>query len=419
MNALCVVVDGLPAGLLGCYGSDGGATPAIDRLACEGFVFDHASIDGPRLADFYRAAWQGRHALAPAMESGAPTLAASLSAAGVSTTLWTDEPELAQLAGSADFAAAEYLAFDAPAIPAERWDETQTAQLFAAAADWLASARPPFLLWLHARGPAGPWDAPLDLRRQFADEADIEPYAAVDVPSRLLSDDHDPDEVLAVRWACAAQVAVVDRCLEALLAALADAGGGVNALVSVQSCRGFGLGEHRWIGPADAAPRLHEEAIHIPWLLRLPMEELGPGRSQALVQPADLPATLRDAFGLPAGERASGASLLPLVRGERDAVRDRACIVAGRERGLRTAGWYLRWRQPPEDDSSAAAAADSSVDCQLFAKPDDRWEVNDVADRLPYLVEPLLRGFDACRAHLDDPLSPLPPLEEPLLAEPT
>ena len=400
MNAICVVIDGLHAGMLGCYGNDWTATPAFDRLACEGFVFDQALIDGPTLADFYRAAWQGRHALAPSIENPqALTLPRRLRETGIATSLWTDEPRLARLPGCEDFDAVEQLDFELPSGPAEEWDLTVAAQLFAAAADGLPNLRPPFLLWLHCRGPAGIWDAPLEMRQAFADEADIAPYAGSEPPHVVLAEDHDPDVALSVRWSYAAEVAVVDRCLEALVAAIAAAGLTDSTLSSVQACRGFHLGEHRLIGPPDASTRLHEELIHVPWLLRLP-NELGPGRSQALVQPADLAATLQDALGLPASS-ASGASVLPLIRGEQETLRDRACLASASERGLRTAAWYLRWHEAAAAGEPAPPASDTVY--RLFSKPDDRWEVNDVENRLSDLIDPLRRAFDDYRRQLAEP----------------
>ena len=40
MNAIIVAIDRLHAGYLGCYGNAWILTPAFNRLAAEGFVFD-------------------------------------------------------------------------------------------------------------------------------------------------------------------------------------------------------------------------------------------------------------------------------------------------------------------------------------------------------------------------------------------
>jgi len=123
-------------------------------------------------------------------------------------------------------------------------------------------------------------------------------------------------------------------------------------------------------------------------------------RSQALVEPADLWATLLDWWrvdGVPAAPTAR--SVMPIVRQECDALRDRLCVVAGAERAIRTPAWYLRSGDEPE----------------LFAKPDDRWEVNDVTSRCQEVVEGLqeaLRQYE--QAISAGTAIELPPLGEVL-----
>ena len=53
---------------------------------------------------------------------------------------------------------------------------------------------------------------------------------------------------------------------------------------------------------------------------------------------------------------------------------------SNRELAIRTVAWHYRCLLDPPD---AAARG------RLFAKPSDRWEVNDVAARMPQVVESL------------------------------
>jgi hypothetical protein len=70
---------------------------------------------------------------------------------------------------------------------------------------------------------------------------------------------------------------------------------------------------------------------------------------------------------------------LQLARNERTSTRDRLVVAgADRERAIRTPAWYLRKTEPPE----------------LYVKPDDFWEVNDVAVRCQEVVECLLDAAD-------------------------
>ncbi len=188
---------------------------------------------------------------------------------------------------------------------------------------------------------------------------------------------------------------MLDECLGGLIDNLRVAGLIDETLLAIVGARGFPLGEHRRIGlPAVSdsnafdTPVLYEELVHVPWLLRLPHDKLAPARLQALVQPTDLGATLLDACGCLAADW-QGHSLLTLTRDEHDAVRDRACCFGPLgERSLLTRRWRLHWREPADGQQPPAP--------QLFVKPDDRWEVNDVANRCPHVIEPLQQAFRDC-----------------------
>ncbi len=217
MNAICIVVDGLHAGFLGCYGNSWIQTPAIDRLAVQGFVFDQALIDSPQVEQIYRGYWQGLHPVAPAKSSQAfMTLPAMMASAGIRQVLLTDEPVLAghDLSGTLD----EIIQLPSAELrTAAASEETHVAGVFSAAADWLEKAREPFCLWIHTQGMHAAWDAPSALRERYAEEEGLEPPTFVEPPVLYLPADHDPDQLLGIRWAYAAQVTVLDRCLEAFL----------------------------------------------------------------------------------------------------------------------------------------------------------------------------------------------------------
>jgi hypothetical protein len=398
-NLLCIVVDRLHAGMLGAYGNSWIHTSAIDRLACESFVFDQAFLESPRLDDIYAAYWLGTHAGRPVSATGA-SLPGVLSAAGLHTALVSDEPAVFDLPSAADFAQSLRLAPRA-ASTARDVSETALGRLFAQAMQWLDEAPQPFCLWLHARGMGAPWDAPLALRAAFAAEDDPVPPPLVEVPNYRLPDEHDPDEVLGVRHAYAGQVTVLDQCVAALCEHLETSGLCERTQLTFLSARGFPLGEHGRIGACDEP--LFNESTQLPWLMRFP-DGLGKlARSSALVQPFDLPGTLLDWLGLDrAGLGLPMPSLLDVVAGRRDMLRDRVLLVSQTERALRTPGWYLRL--------PAGSAA------ELYAKPSDRWEVNEVASRAGDVVASLQEAL----AELEDRGSGdgLPPLPEPLLAEP-
>jgi len=407
MNAICLVIDRLHAGYLGVYGNTWIATPVFDRLACEGFVFDHALAVSPRLEDLYRSYWQGWHPMVPGdPPEGRPSLAAQLREAGMHTALLSDERRVLDHALAVEFD--ELVEIDPPwePRPAAGLESTHFARCFAETISWLGEAEGPFLLWGHLGGLGTAWDAPPEFRRRYWEEGDPEPPAGADVPDRILPEDHDPDEVLAAVQAYAGQVTLLDTCLGALLEHLDESPAGEETLLVVASARGFPLGEHRRLGPCDGA--LYVEMVHAPLLVRMPDGAGAAGRSQALVQPADLWATLLDAWGIPDRPGGpTGASLLPIVREETAVLRDRVCLAGAADDGLegaiRTPAWYLRRGQGPRPE--------------LFAKPDDRWEANDVARRCPEVVECLEDALEQYRAALcSGTATDLPPLAEVLLS---
>ena len=372
MNAVCLVFDRLHAGYLGAYGNAWIETPALDRLASRSLVFDRALVDSPQLERLYRSYWQGRHALCPAAEESRPSLAALLREAGVSTALVTDERQVAQHPLAVDFDA--LVEIDPPWQPqgVDDIEQTHFARCFVQIIEWLEDAREPFLLWCHLGGLGTTWDAPLRFREAYREEGDPPLPASADVPERMLPPDHDPDERLVISQSYAGQVALLDTCLGAMLEFFDGQAASRETLLSIVSARGFPLGEHRRVGPCDDA--LYGELVNMPWMLRFPDAAGAAVRSQALAEPSDLWATLLDWWhiqGVPASP--TGRSVMPIVRGDADVLRDRLCLAAGAERAIRTPAWHLCAGEEPE----------------LFAKPDDRWEVNNVATRCPDVVEGL------------------------------
>ena len=133
-------------------------------------------------------------------------------------------------------------------------------------------------------------------------------------------------------------------------------------------------------------------------------------RHQALVQTVDLLPTIVSALGLPPIDRAEapvhGHDLLPLIRGEQTKVRDYACLgMDVAEFAIRTHLWHLV--VPIEIDP------DEPRSPELFRKPEDRWDQNNVIDQYPEVAEHLelaLRRFvdNLIDGRIDD----LPPLRD-------
>ena len=393
MNVVCLVIDRLHIGQLGCYGNASIATPGFDRLAADSFLFDQALAESPELADFYASLASGTHLLTrSAGGQSKASLVECLAAAGVRSTLISDEPSIANLPWAAALDDVVHVPCERSTETATSLEETQLARFFAVTSDWLHNATEPFCLFAHCGSLGEVWDAPYEYRERYADADEPAPPVGATPPACTLTEDYDPDELLGYCQSCAGQVTALDACLAALVAQFEQMASRERTLLLLVSPRGFPLGEHRYVGASEMPP--HAELVHIPWIVRFPDGQGASDRSSAIVQPCDLGPTILDWFGLPTALLPStpGQSVLPISRGEVEAIRDRALVVAGQWRAIRAPAWFLI----EERSASGAVSSDAATRTQLYAKPDDRWELNDVADRCQTVVEllaPLIDEF--------------------------
>jgi arylsulfatase A-like enzyme len=417
MNVIVLTIDRFHAGFLGCYGNTWVATPHFNRLASESFVFDQAYIDHPSLDELCQTWWTGSHCLRRQLSGGdlgpPPTLQSDLSRAGFSTACLTDEPVVADHPLAAGFDELLRLGFAAgdpqPSYLAEIIEQTQLARFFAATTQWLASAREPFFAWIHSRGLGGPWDAPHELRQNYAQEDEADPPDTLEPPCRYLTHADNPDDVWGLCQAYAGQVTLADECLGGLLELLEVENLAADTALIVLGARGFPLGRKGRLGPIDDA--LYGEVAQIPWLMRLPDKAGAAARASVLVQTCDLAPTILSLTGMARDlPHHAGHDLLPLIREDAVLPRDRICLVGvGGERALRTPAWYLRL--------PGGRSAEEPLP-ELYAKPDDRWEMNDVADRCPEIVAALQAAHDELAASLTaDTSDSLTPLDESLVSQ--
>jgi len=370
-NILVIAVDGLRAAALGAYGNTAYPTPAFDQFAADSLLFDWCFADAVELPAIYRSLWRVDESLPKA-----------LAERGYTTTLVTDESAILAYDGAADFHECVQL----PASDAARADDisqTALARVFAAASEQVERTQTgPRCVWLHSRGMYGPWDAPRELQEDLLarEEGDPPPADVIDPPDLLLDSSSDPDA--AFRWGCAyaAQVMTLDACVEGVCQTI-DAADGDRWLVVLLGVRGFPLGEHGRVGGVDG--RLYAEQLHVPMLWRFADGSGKLARCGELLSLADLP-----------------AAVVARVRGEFCVPEHDALFAAGPagERSIRTADWSLRY-----DPTTADERFSDNFHCQLFVRPDDRWEANDVAGLCPEVVEDLLarlRGIPVRRGGL-------------------
>jgi arylsulfatase A-like enzyme len=397
VNVLVIVVDGLRASALGAYGNTSYATPALDRFAAESLLLDWCFAPSADLPDIYRAFWHPQRLVQNPSASSLPRIFAE---AGSATTLVTDDSSVSAYSTAGDFGEIVQIGSSletvSPSKGADHASETGLSHAFSVATELVGEVRDnkPRLVWLHARGMYGPWDAPLSLQQSLLDEDDPSPIQSIAPPDFQTSSADDPDA--AFRYACAyaAQVMVLDECLENLLDAITDTEQN-KWLVALMGARGYPLGEHGRIGGVDR--RTHAEQLQVPWLVRFPNKLGRLTRIDALTSHHDLFPTLIESIGHSSKiDRSAfnGTSILPLASFARTPWRDVTISTSASARSIRTATWCLR--EDVAFDAGDATSAETASTSELYVRPDDRWEANDVAKLCPDVVEELRAKLAAC-----------------------
>ena len=199
-------------------------------------------------------------------------------------------------------------------------------------------------------------------------------------PSRFeLQDDDDPDQQLLALQSYAAQVAVLDACLGSTIALIDEVFDPQETLVILTGTRGYPLGQHRIVG--YRTDLLHAEQLHVPLLCRSPATLHSGARCNRIVQPSGIYPVLAswlrhgDPFAPLHGPTVGGFAPL-----------QRAMVSGGNSEALRVPGWYFVDRSPTHDSSP-----------ELFVKPDDRWEINNIASLCPEIVDAMRREMAASR----------------------
>jgi membrane-anchored protein YejM (alkaline phosphatase superfamily) len=386
-NLLVVAIDGLSASFLGPYGNTWLPTPALNAFSAESLLAEFCFLESTDLRATYASYWLGCHPLQTAA-SAAPSLIDTWKLAGYRTALVSDDGPFLETSQAQAFDEHVLLRTVKAEQAAEELEETTFAHLVKLATDHAGQMQAPFAIWLHARGCYGQWDAPLELREQLRDEDDPPALSFLEPPIQAWGADYDPDQLLGYTQAYAAQVMALDFGLGELRAWLEKSGRARDTLVAITSPRGYLLGQQGYVGGSE---QLLEDQIHVPLIVRFPDRSHAAERELGLLTP-------RDVYRL----------LNPTIPWEPPA-RDRILLTSASERALRTCAWYLRGKWSSEDEANF-------VPQELYAKPDDRFEVNNVISRAQDMVEQmsaelLLASTAATQGQLDS----LAPLAETLV----
>ncbi|HAN98137.1 MAG TPA: hypothetical protein DCQ98_12220 [Planctomycetaceae bacterium] len=405
-----VSLDGLASSFLGPYGNTWFPTPGFDALAADAMLFERVFAPSIDPTETLARCWQ----VVPGAVAATDSLARRLIGRGVNCRLVTDEPSIGELGRRSGFDTI-LLKDDASSGQARAadLDSTDALRKIGGVLRTLERRGADGLTWVHLSGPARIWDAPLDLQQELRDDDDPEPGEWLAPPVDLDPTKLDPaaaeDARFRLQLAYAAQVRVWDAAieflrdgLEALAADDAESADGPSGAVRlvVVGTRGFATGLH---GPCGDFDRAGDETLQVPVLIATAPDDAGL-RVDRLGSLEELSALLEsEAFSARLGpEPPSTERLDPWSACRRDlrpTGPDRLFWSTSNGASIRTVHWLL--------------TLDRSGTASLFVKPDDRFEMNDVAGRLPHEVELLsaaLRAWEVDRSPGSLAFtSPLPP----------
>ena len=344
-NVILVTLDTTRADRLGCYGGPV-PTPALDRLAAEGVVFETAVTPLPSTPQAHASILTGllppHHGLlrvGQTLPAATPTLATILAANGYSRAAAVAAAILDPRFGL-NRGFAEYLAPDhADALAAD----VQVGR----AQEIVARARGPFFLWLHLYDPHRPYLPPDAYRDRFRDDPASARYGRdADAFRRETTDPvaegraPTPDELRLAMALYDGEVRFMDAELDALWDFLRARGLWDGALIVVTADHGESF---RADYPFDHTDRLTEEIVRVPLIVKLPGARAR-ARVRAPVDLTDILPTVLDVAGIPAPAGIDGRSLRPLWEGSLTKVRDGCFSEAPRTGNPRSVGSWVSWR---------------------------------------------------------------------------
>jgi len=455
MRIILIVSDTFRRDHLWCHGNAWISTPNLDRLAQSSFIFDHAYTGSfptvPHRAELMTGRFVFSYYDWAPLPVNEVVLAEVLGEAGYITMMIADTPHILQDGYHFDrgFSGWQWIRgqendrymtdpieveLPCAAHKLRRPDETVrqylrnvsqrveesdyfVAQTMSAAARWLERNYKceNFFLYVDTFDPHEPWDPPrwyVDLYDKGYDGEEVI-YPAYGPCNYLTA-----AELKHIRALYAGEVTLVDRWIGHLLRKAEDLGILEDAVIIFTSDHGFYFGEHGLIGKGiidengfEAVP-LYMEMVRIPLLIHLPHAQKF-RRIDAIVQPADLMPTILELAGAEDPGTMHGRSLLPLLRGEKQALREYAVsswpIIHGpgaRRSTITTREWTLiyggRWVDSGETAETALVDSirrrerlkgGSDVRPELYHLPSDPEQCENVFDKHREVAEQLHREY--------------------------
>lgn len=286
---ILISIDTLRADRLPAYGYDALSTPAIEGLARDGVVFrqafSHVPLTLPSHLSIFTGLLPHRHGVRAnvgySVELGdVPDLAGLLKSHGYATGAAVSALPLARRSG---FGAGFDHFDDADGFAGLPVFQRAGLESLQASLPWLrarADDEKPFFFFFHI----------------------FEPHQSL-IPDAAFTDGGSTYD---------AEVVHADHVIGALLNELRRLGVYDKAVVVLLSDHGEGLGDH---GETEHGMLLYREALHVPWMLKLPNNAEAGRAVQEPVGLTDVLPTLLDLLGLPVPQDLDGRSRRPWILG--------------------------------------------------------------------------------------------------------
>lgn len=333
-NVVLVVVDTLRADHLTPYGYTEGSTPELKRFASKGVVFENvvsqASFTMASMGTMFTSTYPHHHGAGrhpSLLVADNKTMAEAFQAQGYRTAAFVCNPLLEEGSGF-EQGFQEYFPLDEK--------ETQGARgLIDGAITWLGTkGEGPFFLWLHLLDPHFPYlvrpgfvdpTKNRDARREYLQLVKRRGAGEIATGEIFFDCPLSPEAVRQAIRAYDSEINYTDLHFGRLLAALKELGLDEKTLVVFTSDHGESLGEHGLHFCHGFS--VYDEALKVPWVMRIPGQAQGPRRVKETVRLLDLMPTVLSLTGIDMPDECLGQDLSPLLRSKEES---RSAFSGGR-----------------------------------------------------------------------------------------
>ena len=294
-NIILITLDTTRADRMGFLGSKRGLTPHLDAMAKQGVVFSRAYSHVPLTTASHTTILTGTYPqfnhvndFGVPLSAHLPYLPDLLHQRGYHTGAFVASLVLDPLDGTAPGFDRGFDLYDAGfhlrRRGADRYKtvERRADVVVEHALRWLSQVpNGPFFLWVHLYDAHDPYDPPAPYKQRFA----AQPYDG--------------------------EIAYADACVGKLLDALRQHGLYDETMIAVMADHGESLGAH---GESTHGVFLYDETLHVPLLIKLPLNRWAGRRSETRAGLVDVAPTLLAAAGLTPPPEMQGQSLLEFVQ---------------------------------------------------------------------------------------------------------